>query len=231
MKLLKSEQYKIVLEYFRLNENLNSFPALISDLEKLDLDGQKDALAKLRKFIYKKIKEINTKKKKNQEEVLYDKNKDHIEKIKEILKNSPLKNIDKDFQLKKSDNFLITRKYENKFTGRSQKVIDSLIEEHDKIDLDTVHFRYNYNRYELNLNIEIQQYYVCKENTVFYLRISMSDYDNNGIEIPELKKIKKRMIQKGLKLISLEELNLYLKNFKKEFENVEMYVDMKKYNL
>ena len=97
--------------------------------------------------------------------------------------------------------------------------------------MDTVHFRYNYNRYELNLNIEIQQYYVCKENTVFYLRISMSDYDNNGIEIPELKKIKKRMIQKGLKLISLEELNLYLKNFKKEFENVEMYVDMKKYNL
>ena len=76
--------------------------------------------------------ELNTKKKKNQEEVLYDKNKDHIEKIKEILKNSPLKTIDKDFQLKKSDNFLITRKYENKFTGRSQKVIDSLIEEHDK---------------------------------------------------------------------------------------------------
>jgi len=33
MKLLKSEQYKIVLEYFRLNENLNSFPALVSDLE------------------------------------------------------------------------------------------------------------------------------------------------------------------------------------------------------
>ena len=228
MKLLKSDQYKIVLEYFKLNENLDSFPALVSDLEKLDLDEQKDALVKLQKFIYKKTKEINKKKKKNLESNLYEKNKEHIERIKAILKNSPLKTIDKVIQLKNTENFSYKRDYTNYFSRRSPKRIDDLIEKKEEIVLDYLHIALTQNKF-LGLNINIEQIYRFTEKTSFNLKIGIS------LDWKQDKNIELRKLEAATECndndITLKELNQKIEKFNKDFEEIEFYLDTLKYNL
>ena len=223
--ILKNIQYKIIREYFQLNENLDSpaFKSFVSDLEQLDLDTQKETIKNLQKFIYKKTKEINKKKKKDKEVLLYDKNKVHIEKIKDILKSSYLKKID--FQ--KNQNFNHKREYTNSFNKRSLAVKDQLIENKKEILIDYVNFKLRQEK--IYINVKIEQFFNYTENTIFTLSIRSGIYwqpDNDG----ELEKFK-NSIDCDLVNMSLEYLNERLTYFKEAYRDLNMYLDALKYNL
>jgi hypothetical protein len=227
--ILKPEQYNTIIKYFGLNENIDSktFKSFVSDLEKMDLDQQSETIKQLQKFVYKKTKEINKRKKEKKSAQLYDKNEVIIEKIKEILKNSILKTIHKKFNLNKYENFKISRTYTNVFGKRSMKVIDSAIEDKRILEMDEVSIILDCENY-IKIRIVLEQFYDYK-NVKFDLRII------NATTWYHLEQSKAKA-NFGLKEIelrnsSLEEVYQVFEEFKKQLEDINFKIDTLKYNL
>lgn len=227
--ILKNEQYKIIREYFQLNENLDSesFKSFVNDLEKLDLDQQKETIQKLQKFIYKKTKEINKKKKELSEEDFYNRNKDVIEKIDNILKDSYLKKIDKIFNLKRFTNLKLERDYTNEFRKLSNKNINSKIEDNLDIPIDriTLRLKNNFQTWEdkVEVIIEIKQIYNYK-NVHFKLRLLAFLPSQMREDFNKFKNI-------DLPNCTLEYIIKKLNFTNTQLDQIEIALDAQKYNL
>lgn len=234
--ILKTEQYKIIREYFLLNENLDfdSFKSFVNDLEKMDLDKQKDTIQQLQKFIYKKIKEINKKKKISTEKDFYELNKDIIEKMKGIIKDSYLKKLHKIFNMNRF-NLKLNREYINYLSKKTYKNLNFDLENYLDILLDSVFLTWSSNSLNyysiLKVSLTIKQKYQYTDETFFDIRINSTlPYDQKTYKTLKIySEFEDINIQEDN--ITLEKLNLIIKKLIEKLDQLQLIVDIEQYNL
>lgn len=186
--------------YLKLFEDLD-FSSISAEIDSLDIDDQIKETGRLRKFAYKKTREVNKRNKELKDKLIYKKNKDIIDNINNILDNDILRDIEKDFNIRDVDGVeKVKTSYVNKFKKRSINTINDFIKNNDIIDIseknikitDNANIINRYLVYEDNLfiHIKIREYFDFEKNELSFFINSYIEYRGKN---PEIKKLQKEL--------------------------------------
>lgn len=209
------------MKYLKLFENID-FKKISDEIDSLDIEKQIEIIKKLKRFTFDKVKDVNKRKKDNNNEKIYNRISNIYDNAIYISKNTYLKEIKFDL-----DKFRINKKYEKKINKRSLSTIEKDLKI-EKTIIDQIRFKFE--RDDININLYIYQY-INNENKIIYKSQSYIGYFKNSINYINTNFFKKYGGYKEYYDYSKKELNDRLKEYEIDLNDLFIEIEAKNYNL